>query len=153
MPLGSTLIALANPILKALVAFFAQKEGLDTVTESERSLFTKLSLALVFNTVVIPILVAFWQSAKLNGELGIDQAWYEEGGVVDGFISLCNRHQRTRTSRSNLRSSRAARRSTPPPPPPRPPIFRRPEAPSWCVAIARLHLDRNRPSPEPEPEL
>jgi len=82
-------VAVANPMLKQLITFFSAKEGLDTRTEVERSLFTKLSMTLVFNTVVIPMLVALWQSTIRNGTLGIDQAWYENGGIIDGFVVLC----------------------------------------------------------------
>jgi len=80
-------IGLGNPLLKSLLTFFSTTEGLDTATEEERSLFTKLSLTLHFNTVLIPIITAFLASAKLS-YVRIDQPWYEIGGTVDGFLLL-----------------------------------------------------------------
>lgn len=66
----------------------ATREGLDTTTEEERSLFSKLSVSLHFNTLIIPILLAFWQSFTNTGSFRISQAWYETGGIIDGFAIL-----------------------------------------------------------------
>mmetsp|Transcript_13463 Transcript_13463/g.28485 ORF Transcript_13463/g.28485 Transcript_13463/m.28485 type:complete len:349 (+) Transcript_13463:1-1047(+) len=89
LPVGSTVVAVSNAGLKSLITFMSEREGLDTKTETERSLFTKLSLSLVFNTVIIPMAVAIVVSTTTLGKFGIDQSWYEVGGVINGFLTLC----------------------------------------------------------------
>eukprot|EP00966_Prymnesium_polylepis_P163074 3768903-Prymnesium_polylepis.1 len=44
IPLGSLLVSVANPLLKMIIDMLTVREGLDTATEEQRSLFSKLSL-------------------------------------------------------------------------------------------------------------
>ena len=70
-----------NLILKLLVLWWTKREGQDTQTEHERSIFSKLSAAYIVNCVMVPIVLGFVQSGLSSGQ-AIDQAWYEQDGIV-----------------------------------------------------------------------
>lgn len=53
----------------------------------ETSLFGKLSLAYIFNSVLIPIGVGSYFSARVSG-VAVTQAWFEPGGVVNQAVFL-----------------------------------------------------------------
>ena len=76
-----------NYALRYIVSALSAREGHDTQTEYERALFTKLSLAYVMNTVIIPLLVGIVTSSVVTGN-PVDQSWYESGGVVNQAMVL-----------------------------------------------------------------
>jgi len=61
------------------------------VTQEQSSIFSKLSVAYVVNTVLVPLLMSVYHSGS-TPEQGnvhvIDQPWYEEGGVVQSAFVL-----------------------------------------------------------------
>jgi hypothetical protein len=83
---GVTLVTLFfNALLRWTSRRLVNWEGQDTRTEEQSSLFSKLSLALSINTVIVPLLVGLF---LCNGNLG-DQSWYEPGGMVSSMALLC----------------------------------------------------------------
>ena len=77
----STVIVVINLLLKLLINMMARREGHDTQTDFERSVFTKLALAYVLNTVVLPLVVGCIP-------YGLTQAWYERGGTLQDALML-----------------------------------------------------------------
>jgi len=72
-----------------VIAKLTLREGIDTKTDFQRSLFTKLSMALISNTIVVPVAVAVLQSLRVSeGEALVEQAWFEPGGVIFVAITL-----------------------------------------------------------------
>ncbi|KAL1508731.1 hypothetical protein AB1Y20_004826 [Prymnesium parvum] len=85
----TVVIAVINIILKTVIAKGTLKEGIDTKTDYQRSLFTKLSMALICNTIVVPVAVAVLQSLRVSeGEAFVEQSWFEKGGVIFTAITL-----------------------------------------------------------------
>ena len=60
-------------VLKKMIPNLAYREGYSTWASYECAVFTKLALAYVINTSVLPLLVGVLP-------LGITQAWHEEHG-------------------------------------------------------------------------
>jgi len=88
MSLVASLVTVVfNMALKWAITAMTDTEGLDTVTEYETSLFGKLSLAYIFNSVLIPIGVGSYFSARVSG-VAVTQAWFEPGGVVNQAVFL-----------------------------------------------------------------
>jgi len=84
---ASLFTVVINYLLKWLITVMAKKEGLDTQTEYETSLFAKLSLAYTFNTAIMPLLTGMYFSLQVAGR-PVTQSWYEAGGVVNQAIFL-----------------------------------------------------------------
>jgi hypothetical protein len=76
-----------NMVLRAVVSKMILTEGHDTTTEFETSIFAKLSLAYILNSVLIPIATAMYFSLHV-GARPVTQEWYEAGGVVQKAFSL-----------------------------------------------------------------
>lgn len=74
-----------NLLLKSIAIFLVHWEGQDTRTEEQASIFSKLSIALSMNTVLVPMFVGIFLS---NGAVA-DQTWYEPGGIVSSIALLC----------------------------------------------------------------
>ena len=55
---GTTIVF--NTALKMLIFFITKKEGQDTITQEQASIFTKLSVAFVINTALVPLVMAVW---------------------------------------------------------------------------------------------
>ena len=72
-----------NGIIRNVTKWLVNNEGQDTKTKEEASAFNKLSVGLVINTVVVPLIVALVLSYGT-----IDQTWYEVGGVVSSMMTL-----------------------------------------------------------------
>lgn len=87
----SLVSVLANGLLKMLVIWWTKREGQDTQTEHQRSIFSKLTIAYVVNSTMTPIVLGFIQSGNSSGN-AIDEAWYEAEGIVYQvlFIVLIN---------------------------------------------------------------
>ena len=79
--LAAATVSVTNLVLKKLIPNLAYREGYSTWASYESAVFTKLSLAYVINTSVLPLLVGVLP-------LGITQAWYEDGGVVTQAMML-----------------------------------------------------------------
>ena len=79
--LSSLATALTNFGFKVIITKITHREGRDTTTDHEASLFVKLAVAYVVNSAAIPVLVGVFVSGFVNGEV-IDQSWYERSGVV-----------------------------------------------------------------------
>ena len=75
------ILQVVNQILKGFIRFMVSREGWDTRTDFERSTFTKLSMALVTNSILMPLVVGCAQSLLAN-ETAINQSWYEPSGAV-----------------------------------------------------------------------
>ena len=85
----AVVVGLVNAITKAFIKVMARLQGLDTLTELEGTLFSRLSLVLVANTVVVPFAVEVVNTWRVSGGTAIvDQSWYEPGGVISTGISL-----------------------------------------------------------------
>ena len=83
---GVSLVTLSfNVMIRAVTRALVAAEGQDTRTDEQRSIFSKLSVALLMNTVIVPLLVGIFMS---NGELA-DQTWYEPGGLLSSVALLC----------------------------------------------------------------
>lgn len=87
---GTVLVAVVNAVLKKVIAVLTEKEGVDTQTQKQRSLFVKLTMALVINSVVVPLAVALFAGLRMSeGAESINQSWFESGGAVNvGFVLL-----------------------------------------------------------------
>lgn len=79
--LAAATVSVTNVVLKKMIPNLAYREGYSTWASYESAVFTKLSLAYVINTSVLPLLVGVLP-------LGITQAWYEDGGVVTQAMML-----------------------------------------------------------------
>ena len=79
--LVSVVIALSNLVLKHANRRLTLWERHATLSQYERSVFRKLSVAYVLNTVLVPLVVA-------SIPLGFTQVWYETGGAVYGAMLL-----------------------------------------------------------------
>ena len=77
----SVTVAGCNGLMKMLSLQLTLREGQDSQTEYEVSLFAKLSIAYLINSAAIPILVGGTFSLWVNGQV-VDQSWYEAGGVL-----------------------------------------------------------------------
>ena len=75
-----------NALLKTSTIALTRREGQDTETEYQRSIFTKLSIAYVVNMVVVPLAIGFLQSGNTSGK-PVDQAWYEDSGITFTLIT------------------------------------------------------------------
>lgn len=75
--LASGVVVIINLLLKWTIKWLVGLEGHDTKTDFERSVFTKLSMAYILNTVILPMVLGV-----LPVGVGVSQAWYEAGGVV-----------------------------------------------------------------------
>jgi hypothetical protein len=86
----NSLITVAiNMLLKESVTHMTKWERRDTQTEFETSLFAKLSLAYIFNSVIIPLAVGIGISLRVTrGAWPVTQSWYEGGGVVQVAVPL-----------------------------------------------------------------
>ena len=86
----NSLITVAiNMLLKESVTQMTKWERRDTQTEFETSLFAKLSLAYIFNSVIIPLAVGIGISLRVTrGAWPVTQSWYEGGGVVQVAVPL-----------------------------------------------------------------
>ncbi|KOO31436.1 hypothetical protein Ctob_006002 [Chrysochromulina tobinii] len=86
----NSLITVAiNMLLKESVMHMTKWERRDTQTEFETSLFAKLSLAYIFNSVIIPLAVGIGISLRVTrGAWPVTQSWYEGGGVVQVAVPL-----------------------------------------------------------------
>ncbi len=74
--LGSAvIISLANLILQMLLPKLAKREAYGTYIAYELAVFGKLSWAYLLNTTLLPLAFAL-------APVGLTQAWYEEGGVI-----------------------------------------------------------------------
>ena len=84
---GTTIVF--NTALKMLIFFITKKEGQDTITQEQASIFTKLSVAFVINTALVPLVMAVWFSGsdKGDGHL-IDQTWFESDGLIQPTFLL-----------------------------------------------------------------
>jgi hypothetical protein len=65
-----------NHLIHTSCILLTHRERHQTKTAFERSLFTKLSIAYVANTVALPLAVG-------SVPYGVSQAWYESGGPVE----------------------------------------------------------------------
>ena len=83
----SAVSILFNFFLRLDCIWLTSKEGQATRTEQERSLFAKLSIAFIFNAVIIPIAVGFVLSLTSHDTL-VDQTWYEENSIVAQAVLL-----------------------------------------------------------------
>jgi len=74
-----------NECLYQTIRFMTSREGHNTRTDVETSLFSKLAAAYVVNTVLLPLAVGWVFD-------GVTQAWYEPGGVVQraALLTLTN---------------------------------------------------------------
>ena len=81
MTASSVWTAVTNLLFKWLCIWLTHREGRDSKTEYEASLFKKLSLAYVINSAAIPFLVGFVFSGFAEKQV-IDQSWFEKSGVV-----------------------------------------------------------------------
>lgn len=79
--LVSVVIALSNLLLKHANRRLTMWERHSTLSQYERSVFRKLSVAYLLNTVIVPLVVA-------SIPLGFTQVWYETGGAVYGAMLL-----------------------------------------------------------------
>lgn len=78
-----------NFALKAGITTMTTWEARDTQTDFETSIFNKLSLAYVFNSVVLPFAVGVVFSLRAtDNQHPVNQSWYEAGGVVNQAIFL-----------------------------------------------------------------
>ena len=68
--LAASITTGTNLALKAAVTKMTEAEGRDTQSEYETSLFGKLSLAYVFNSVVLPIAIGMMYSQAVSGTWG-----------------------------------------------------------------------------------
>ena len=64
-----------------------QREEHETNTDHERSVFIKLSLGLIANTVLIPIAAGGYNALHVSGKTS-NQGWYEDSGVVMSAVFL-----------------------------------------------------------------
>ena len=64
--LSATLVFVANQILKKDITAQTLTEGHPTRTDYERSLFTKLALAYMLNSVILPLLVGMATSISMS---------------------------------------------------------------------------------------
>lgn len=87
---ASCIVTTFNYLLKELICYISSYEGQDTETDYQRSVFTKLSIAYLMNSVFVPIAVGGYLSISDNNWRGfpVDQSWYETGGVVAQAFSL-----------------------------------------------------------------
>lgn len=81
--LASLVTLFFNTFIKLLTYYLVRQEGQDTKTEEQLSIFSKLSIALTTNTVMVPLIVGLF----LTGAVG-DHSWYEPGGVVSSAALL-----------------------------------------------------------------
>ena len=72
---------------KVAIMHWVRKEGLNTSTEYESAIFSKLSLAYVFNSCVTPLAVGAFFSYRTSGR-AVTQSWYETGGVTNQAVFL-----------------------------------------------------------------
>jgi hypothetical protein len=79
--MSSTFIAVVNLAIKAFVRESTHRERHVSTTRFERSLFSKLSIAYVLNTVALP-----WFLGAVP--YGFSQGWYEAGGPVEQAQAL-----------------------------------------------------------------
>ena len=84
-------------VLKKMIPNLAYREGYSTWAAYECAVFTKLALAYVINTSVLPLLVGVLP-------LGITQAWHEEHGQKRAALVL--QQERTPTRPMSLRVCR-----------------------------------------------
>ena len=84
---GTTIVF--NTVLKKLIFFITKKEGQDTITQEQASIFSKLSVAFVMNTALVPLVMVTWFSGsdKGDGHL-IDQTWFETDGLIQPTFLL-----------------------------------------------------------------
>ena len=68
-------------LLRKTLIVLTKKEGQDTQTEFEQSVFFKLSFAFIFNSALVPLAAGIFMSWVAGG-YGVDQSWYENRGVV-----------------------------------------------------------------------
>ena len=86
---NSLITVVINMLLKESVTQMTKWERRDTQTEFETSLFAKLSLAYIFNAVIIPLAVGIGISLRVTrGAWPVTQSWYEGGGVVQVAVPL-----------------------------------------------------------------
>jgi len=74
-------------LIKLVITKTTRHEGSDTETEYEQSLFVKLSGAYVLNSACIPVMLGIALSLRVS-DTPINQAWYEDKGVVGQAFSL-----------------------------------------------------------------
>jgi len=78
----SSLVSLGiNELLKTTAIRLTLKEGQDTQTDEQRSIFTKLTIAYCLNMVIVPLALGFLTSGNTSGR-AVDQAWYEDSGIT-----------------------------------------------------------------------
>ena len=86
--MGGSMIPIAvNMIIRLVVSKMIRTEGHDTTTEFKTSIFAKLSLAYVLNTVIIPVVTVLFFSMR-TADRPVTQMWYEGGGVIHKAFSL-----------------------------------------------------------------
>ena len=90
-------LTLIQAVLKKMIPNLAYREGYSTWAAYECAVFTKLALAYVINTSVLPLLVGVLP-------LGITQAWHEEHGQKRAALVL--QQERTPTRPMSLRVCR-----------------------------------------------
>lgn len=110
---SSLLILALNELLRAVVLVMSAREGHTTVTAHERSRFSKLALAYVLNTAVLPFVTGLFVSGVVSGGTRvIDQAWFEESGVIVTPTASLNPRRQCHVPHRHAGGASAAR--TPP---------------------------------------
>lgn len=81
------MVSAVGVALKAFITKATELEGHDTNYSPSR--FSKLSMALLMNSVLVPLGLAVVHSLRVSGYLRlVDQSWYEDGSIVDDAVYL-----------------------------------------------------------------
>ena len=84
---ASSFVAACNLAIKQFVYWATARERHVSTTRFERSLFSKLALAYVANTVALPWLIGAIPTSS-EQPFGVSQGWYEAGGPVEQAQNL-----------------------------------------------------------------
>ena len=83
----AVVVVIINLINKLFIKLICYSEGADTLTQIERALFSRLSVVLVLNTVVVPLAVEVENTWRVSeGAAIVDQSWFEAGGIISTGI-------------------------------------------------------------------
>jgi len=89
--LSACCTTVANGLSLIIITALNKRQGLNTLEDEQISLYTKLSVALVANTVLVPlaygVIVSMNMCVHSTGSCElVQQSWYEAGGVLEGAL-------------------------------------------------------------------
>merc|ERR1719446_1124663 len=81
-----------NEVLQITTTAMSYREGPDTSTSFESTVFLRLSLVYIFNSAILPLIVGILFQNELtktsDDKRSLDQSWWDAGGQVTTLVSL-----------------------------------------------------------------